>query len=57
VIEAVKARIKWLRSGTKALFGEMKCSTACIVVDVSDSMDTKLEDVRVRLGDLLKEQV
>ena len=57
LIGNLRKRLRWLREGTKALFGELSCDNVCIVVDVSDSMDHKLEEVRKRLQALLREQV
>ncbi len=56
LLNGMKERLKWLRMGTKALFGTLTCDNVCIVVDVSDSMQSKLIDVREKLHMLLKEQ-
>ena len=52
----LQARISWLRTGTKALFGELCCEHVCIVVDVSDSMRSKMTEIREKLHALLRDQ-
>ena len=56
-INEYKERLKWLKRGTRTLFGELPVDHVCIVVDVSDSMANKMPDVRENLQALLSEQV
>ncbi len=56
-IEEYQTRYKTLRSGVKAMFGLLDCSGACIVLDVSDSMASKMRDMRDKVHQLLDEQV
>ncbi|XP_074069830.1 von Willebrand factor A domain-containing protein 3B isoform X1 [Macrotis lagotis] len=56
-LELIEKRIKWLQNGSQGLFGLVLEDYIYILIDISQSMESKLSLVKQKIFQLLKEQL